>query len=608
MLGPVFTKDLLTLARRRRYFAIRTLFAALSLLLLWLSWDAHLVSTGGDPIRRAAAFAMSFFSSFSFLQIAGVLVLTPAFVGTAIAEDRQRRTMDYLLASRLTNLEIIAGKWFARVLNTLLVLLGGTTVLFVATVFGGIDPDRILMLAMGVGALLLSVSGMATLVSALSRTPQRAFARIYAIVGAFALAPAIALFIAEIVVSGQAAEVGAWYRNDLLPVILEWGAQFHPLAFWSELNTPREQRDFTRIGMTFVAVHSGLGLLLLLVAVLVARRAHLNERSEAARDGLGARWLPRPAVFDRAMIWKEWFLGGGRRPFLILAGRLMLMLLLAAPLVAYLQTQDRARSIEDSRQRTGFALMIANLLLMTMVWLQTAIRAGASFTSERDRDAWISLLSTRLTADEIVHGKFLGAIKPALIAQILFLPGLIGCWICGVVSMMTIATTMVSNLLTSGVVAVICLEQSFRRNSTATALGSGLGILSLLFGVGHLLAALVLSVLSVGVLDGDDFLTKVLLATFILSVPWCSSAIALFSGAGFDYQGERLVPWLTGGVLVAVIDLVLIVSGFRRMISSFPAITGRTEGVLDRHGDQTDEETAPRRESALKTANAAGAT
>jgi ABC-type transport system involved in multi-copper enzyme maturation permease subunit len=597
MLGPVFMQDLLTLARRKRYFAIRTIFAALSLLVLWLSWDSHLAAGGVDPIRRATAFASSFFSSFSFLQIVGVLVLTPAFVGTAIAEDRQRRTMDYLLASRLTNLEIVVGKWFARVLNTLLALLGGTTVLFVATVFGGIDPDRILMLAMAVGGLLLGVSGLATLVSALSREPQRAFARIYILVGVFTLLPPIAIFIAEFVVSVQAEDFRAWYANDLLPVLQEWGACFHPLLFWSELNTPREQRDFTRIGLTFVAVHAALGLVLLTFAVLLARRAHLNERSESAREGLAARWLPRPAVFERPMLWKEWFVGGGRRPLLGLAAKLLLMLLLASPLLAHLLAPDR-RTPDDARRYTGEALAIGNLLLMTMVWLQTATRAGASFTGERDRDAWISLLSTRLTAVEIVQGKLCGAMKPALTAQILFLPGLLGCWLLGLVSLFAIGTTLTSNILTSSVVAAICLEQSFRRHSTATALGGGMSILSLLFGVGHLLAALVLSVLSIGALDGDDFLTKVLMAGFILSVPWCSSALALLSGTPVDAFEERLAPWLAAGFLVTLFDLALVVSAFRRMVAGFPAITGRTEDaverdVLDRNDRHHRNETPP---------------
>ena len=60
-----------------------------------------------------------------------------------IAQERERRTMEYLYTTPLSNLEIIIGKLGGRVLQILYLVLSGVPVLALAMLLGGIAPRTI---------------------------------------------------------------------------------------------------------------------------------------------------------------------------------------------------------------------------------------------------------------------------------------------------------------------------------------------------------------------------------------------------------------------------------------------------------------------------------
>src|SRR4051812_19353166 len=95
-LGPVFNVELLTTARRARFYALRFLYGGMVLFQIFLvysSWSWRLYRAEGLSIHEMAEFANSIFTSFAFLQAAVVLLLTPALVGGVIADERQRKTL-----------------------------------------------------------------------------------------------------------------------------------------------------------------------------------------------------------------------------------------------------------------------------------------------------------------------------------------------------------------------------------------------------------------------------------------------------------------------------------------------------------------------------------
>ena len=53
-------------------------------------------------VAGVARFARDTFQSFAVIQLIAVLLLIPAVFGGAIADEKQRRTLHYLMASRLS--------------------------------------------------------------------------------------------------------------------------------------------------------------------------------------------------------------------------------------------------------------------------------------------------------------------------------------------------------------------------------------------------------------------------------------------------------------------------------------------------------------------------
>src|SRR5438034_6096496 len=114
LFGPVLFYDLIRTARRSRYFVIRIIYA---LVLLFLLCSVYLNYRDADwrvPADRMADAAAAFFATFMYVQFTVVVLLTPAYAAGAIADEKQRQTLDFLLATDLRDREIILGKLAAR--------------------------------------------------------------------------------------------------------------------------------------------------------------------------------------------------------------------------------------------------------------------------------------------------------------------------------------------------------------------------------------------------------------------------------------------------------------------------------------------------------------
>ena len=114
LLGPVFRAELVRTPRRSRYYTLRVIYGLVLIFLLWANYQ-NLLSIaerrGGDPlITDYSDFALTTFTWFASVQLATILMLIPALFGGVIADEKQRKTMHYLMASRLSSGEIVLDK------------------------------------------------------------------------------------------------------------------------------------------------------------------------------------------------------------------------------------------------------------------------------------------------------------------------------------------------------------------------------------------------------------------------------------------------------------------------------------------------------------------
>src|SRR5437660_1620479 len=77
-------------------------------------------------------------------RVGDLVLLTPAYVGGAIAEEKDRKTLEFMLATDLLNREIVLSKLGSRLANLALVVITGLPILSILQFLGGVDPNMIL--------------------------------------------------------------------------------------------------------------------------------------------------------------------------------------------------------------------------------------------------------------------------------------------------------------------------------------------------------------------------------------------------------------------------------------------------------------------------------
>src|SRR5262249_49676785 len=133
LLGPVFGYDLVRTTRRGRYAALRAVYAVALLLFIVATYRVQPAldrNPWGAPVTGGMArFAETFCFTYLAVQFLAVVALTPAYVAGAVADEKDRKTLDFLLATDLRDREIVLGKVASLVANLGLILLTGLPVL-----------------------------------------------------------------------------------------------------------------------------------------------------------------------------------------------------------------------------------------------------------------------------------------------------------------------------------------------------------------------------------------------------------------------------------------------------------------------------------------------
>ena len=201
--GPVFNVELLTTARRFRYYATRFGYGLLLLFFIWQN-DPDLFgnrygfgnhgSQVGLTIQELAEIGRAIFRTYVIVQAVAILLLTPAFVAGAVAEEKRRKTLHYLLASQLTSGEIILGKLSARLLHVAIFLAIGLPIISLLSLFGGVDPRYIVLAVAASMTTAFFLAALAILVSTLSRRPREAITVVYLLELAWLFAPPLLRF------------------------------------------------------------------------------------------------------------------------------------------------------------------------------------------------------------------------------------------------------------------------------------------------------------------------------------------------------------------------------------------------------------------------------
>jgi ABC-type transport system involved in multi-copper enzyme maturation permease subunit len=578
MLGPIFRVELVSIARRRRYFVLRVLYASLILMVLWATYESSNAFNYGQArqsIQQAAALAAGFFISFSWLQLLAILFVGPAMAVGTIATERERRTIEYLFVTDLSNSEIVLGKTFARLTLMCQLVLVGLPILFLFRLLGGIPAEALLASFLSAAGTAVMLTGLSIAVSVWSPKARDATVRIYLLL--------IALFSLPLMLYG----FHLWeIINDTL-----WTMALEPLAdaLWliNPLTTLTQVtgRSFAvGLGWGLADVLPSLGAQLgvaavsLLLALSSVRRVHLAETTKSAELKPRKLEIPkfRRPLGARPMLWKEMYSSTSQTALGRIGWGAILLMMIGVIVSTIMMFIYQFTNTTTYRQNNYFEyLAMLSGYLGTGMLLLMAVRAAGLFAQEKERDCWITLLSTPLTGEEMVNGKMLGNLYSTRWLWAL----LIASWLLGMLFdpliLWPLAVTLLTLLLLSVYTTCLGLLFSLRSATSLRAMAQTLGVL-VFFGGGYLFCCCVVLSSNMGGRDSEIILA--------LCIPFliCFPGIA-FTSMDSTYFWDGTIP--AAYIIGLFVHLIAAGSLYAVLVRSFEEFSGRTtvaEGIRPR--------------------------
>ncbi len=444
MIGPVFHREVAIAPRRPRTYISRAGYAAVLLILMWLAW---LLLTGTQLARDVgdlARFGASLFQLLSGFQLALVLFFSAMLTASAVAQEKDRRTLVLLLLTNLSNCELVVGKLLASLLGVLVMLLAALPIFMLTTLLGGVSFEQIgRVFAVTLVSVLLCGSLGSTLALWREKTFQSLALTVLVLVMWLAFGEVVATGVLGTHWLGLPATTWAVAMSPWQAVLQAARPCLEPAPELGVLATPVNL--FLLVGAMMAALLNGIAV----ARVRVwnpSREARRVEREEAEapesiwgaeHDAQQANAVPQRKaaaaadvrtrhVWDNPVLWREirtW--AYGRKILVIKLAYLLLFAAAAWSLGWMVQSGQLA-------EYAGGSVALVPLLLLSLVLVNA--QAVTSMTSERDGRALDLILVTDLSAKEIVFGKLGGVfynakemvLLPMLLCGYLWFAGEVG--------------------------------------------------------------------------------------------------------------------------------------------------------------------------------------
>ena len=141
--NPILLRVVETGGKRRRDLFIRCAYLGLLILLVLLSIYNADVST--TDLASLAKTSTGVFQNLSYLQLGLVALLAPVFTAGAITQEKDSQTYDILLATPLSNGQIVLGSLLSRLFFVVILLVSGIPIFSITQIFGGVLIRNILV-------------------------------------------------------------------------------------------------------------------------------------------------------------------------------------------------------------------------------------------------------------------------------------------------------------------------------------------------------------------------------------------------------------------------------------------------------------------------------
>jgi len=405
--GPVFTRQAAIAPRRVWFFAARTVFVAALFGIVLTSWQLLVGSQRVENLGDLAWFGAAVTQILAPLQLAVAMPFSALLVASAVALEKDRKTLELLLMTNLSNSELVLGKLLAGMLTVVMVVVAALPLLMLLALLGGVSIGQILRIETVTLASALAAGSLGSTIALWREKTFQALAMT-------ALIIVLWLVGWEIVAAGT---VG----DRLLGIPIEtWAVAMSP---WRAIQAAAEPvfggeglEQFVEGPVGWYAL-AAVGASVLFNAIAIARVRVWNptreiqvagdDDAEATKSNVHRAPGKVREVWDNPVLWREVRTRAyGKKAILIRLAYWVVFAVCAAALVTSSGALGSANRGPSAAAQSVTALLVVSLILLNAA-------AVTAITSERDSRALDLLLVTDLSPKEIVFGKLLGAFYTA---------------------------------------------------------------------------------------------------------------------------------------------------------------------------------------------------
>jgi len=432
LFGPVLFYDMVRTARRSRYMILRLLYGGFLLfvlcylyLIMWVAANFNLNAqqvNEGMQRREMAMLAESFFGFFMILQLAIAILLTPAYVAGAIADEKDRKTMEFILATDLRDREIIFSKLLSRLANMALLLVTGLPIMSLMQFLGGIDPELMLAGYACIALTMIGIGSLSILFSTLFKRSRDAISLTYLLLLSYAAIAMTGLFLSFAPLPFMSYPL--WFNDDppTLRSLSQWLNAGNPIAMVINVYIAIAGRGGATLAATLPGLLKGYAWFHLTLATVCITWSIWRLRAIAllqttAGTTVKASWWQRlrPGVGDYPMLWKELYVEGHTKlNWLMWIAVIVLVLftvgsgLWVLGFHLWMISEGRQEFWQRIPESMNIWWRIAGTFVGCLLFLMLGVRAATCVTHERERDTFDTLLTTPMSAESMLFAKLLG--------------------------------------------------------------------------------------------------------------------------------------------------------------------------------------------------------
>lgn len=179
-LNPVLRNESKLSVRTPRFsFMILIYIAVLSVgtLIFYNSYSRDVYASGINPQG-----AVTLYITMAIIQAILLMFIVPSLTATSICSEREKQTLDILLSTRLSPLQIILGKLSASSLKVIMLVICTIPLYAICGLIGGVKLSNILLLTGSFIINTIFVGSIGVFISTYSKTSKAATALTYALV------------------------------------------------------------------------------------------------------------------------------------------------------------------------------------------------------------------------------------------------------------------------------------------------------------------------------------------------------------------------------------------------------------------------------------------